>query len=406
MISIRESVVTSIHLLGELLSLAATTSATSPMGKKKNYRKRILQQNVLKSVSLTRILLPIIIGTSVVGILFYRQYDQVSFERIVWGQHVLFWLLVGMLFLMGRILFYAARLKLLAEDQFSFGKCIQLIFIWEFSSTISPTNVGGSAVALFVISQEKIGAARTATIVIYTIVLDTLFFLLSVPVWVAIFGSHILGPGRSSFTGYGGWEITLLVAYSIMLIYGFLFSYGLFFRPQSFRRVAMWLSRRRWLRRYKAKFEQLGDNILLTSKALFTKDFPFHLRAFLYTVGAWSCRFFLVICLIIGFVNSVPLELGAITELYARIQTMFVMMAVSPTPGGAGLAELLFDNILSDYVPKSISLIVATIWRGMAYYFFLLAGAIIIPQWLNRIARERKQKKPVQAGVNDRTNMA
>ena len=355
-------------------------------------RRQTKDQQALKAIRFTRIVLPIIIGASVVGILFYRQWDQVSFASISWSGYTLIGLAFAVTFLAGRILFYAARLRHLSDKYFSFLKCIQLIFIWEFSSAVSPTNVGGSAVALFVISQEKIGAARTATIVIYTIVLDTLFFLLCVPIWLIIFGSNILGPGRTSFEGYGGWEISLITAYVLMMLYGTFFFYGLFYRPKTLRKFSIWLSKIKWLGRYKEKFRTLGDDITLTSKTLATKRWGYHLKAFLFTVGAWSCRFLLIISLIMGIARTLPFELSPVLELYARIQTMFVMMAVSPTPGGAGLAELLFGSLLTDFVPPSVSLIIAMIWRTMAYYIFLLIGAIVIPHWLGTIIKKKKKK--------------
>ncbi|NJN77591.1 MAG: hypothetical protein HC803_04080 [Saprospiraceae bacterium] len=49
-----------------------------------------------------------------------------------------------------------ARLHILTEGEFTWRKCFELIFIWEFSSAVTPTSVGGSAVALFVLSQEKL----------------------------------------------------------------------------------------------------------------------------------------------------------------------------------------------------------------------------------------------------------
>ena len=330
------------------------------------------QQRALKSVGFSRIILPIIIGASVVGLLFYEQWDQVSLSTIDWTSLTFIGLITALAFLVGRILFYAARLRLLSDYSFSFMKCIQLIFIWEFSSAVSPTNVGGSAVALFVISQEKIGAARTATIVIYTIVLDTLFFLLCVPLWVLAFGSNILGPGRTSLAGYGGWEITLMIAYLLMLLYGSFFFYGLFYKPQSLKKLSLWISRIKWLGRYKTKFETLANDIIITSKALSQKQWSYHVKAFLFTVGAWSCRFLLIISLIWAIARTLPLDLGPIMELYARIQTMFIMMAVSPTPGGAGLAELLFGNLLTDFVPASVSLFIATIWRAMGILLFFI----------------------------------
>lgn len=348
------------------------------------------RKKMMRSFDLTKIVLPILIGVSVLVFLFYWQFDREEFDKISWTGSTPIFLLVAVLFLISRIGFYALRLYILSEGEFTYLKCVQLIFLWEFSSAVSPTNVGGSAVALFILSQEKIGAAKTTAIVIYTIVLDTVFFLLCIPIWILIFGAHILGPGDRAF---GGWEITLLSAYAIMFLYGAFFAYGLFIKPQTLQRLLTFVSRIRFLNRLQDRIEQLGQDIVITSKALMSRSLNYHLGAFLSTVGAWSSRFFLIISLIIAITHNVPFNVSAIAELYARIQTLFVMMAVSPTPGGAGFAEILFGNILADYVPSGISLVVASLWRLLAYYFFLLMGIIIIPQWLRTIIKSRKAKK-------------
>ncbi|MBK8502361.1 MAG: flippase-like domain-containing protein [Saprospiraceae bacterium] len=340
-------------------------------------------------MDLTKVILPIFIGVGVIAFLFYRQFDPAEFEKISWSGSTMIFLVLALLFLFARISFYALRLFILSEKAFSFMKCIQLIFLWEFSSAVSPTNVGGSAVALFILSQEKIGAAKTTAIVIYTIVLDTVFFLFCIPLWVLIFGANILGPDNQAFNS---WQITLLSAYGIMFLYGAFFAYGLFVKPQTLQNLLLSISRIGFMSKLKDRIEQLGEDIVVTSKALMQQSFRYHFGAFMSTVGAWSSRFLLIICLIVGIAKSVPLQIWAILELYARIQTLFVMMAVSPTPGGAGFAEILFGNILVDYVPSGISLVVASIWRLMAYYFFLFMGIIIIPQWLRNIIRNRRVK--------------
>lgn len=353
--------------------------------KKRHSRKE--RRKVLQSLDLTKVILPIFIGVGVIAYLFYRQFDHAEFDKISWTGSTLFFLILALLFLFARISFYALRLYILSEQAFSFIKCVQLIFLWEFSSAVSPTNVGGSAVALFILSQEKIGAAKTTAIVIYTIVLDTVFFLICVPLWVLIFGSDILGPDNQAFNS---WQITLLSAYGIMFLYGAFFAYGLFLRPQALQKLLLSISRIKFMSKLRHRIEQLGEDIVITSKALMQQSFRYHLGAFLSTVGAWSSRFLLIISLIIGIAKSVPIQIWAVLELYARIQTLFIMMAVSPTPGGAGFAEILFGNILADYVPSGISLVVASIWRLMAYYFFLFMGIIIIPQWLRNIIRNRR----------------
>lgn len=104
-------------------------------------------------------------------------------------------------------------------------------------------------------------------------------------------------------------------------------------------------------------------------------------------------RFLLLNALIIAIVPTTDMHFMAQFALYARLEAMFVIMAFSPTPGGAGFAEFVFGGFLSDYVPRGISLIVALIWRAMAYYSYLLAGVIIIPNWIRKVINRRRIEK-------------
>jgi len=152
------------------------------------------QQEVLDSIKMSRILLPVFIGIAAVFYLLWRQFDPAEFANINWTGHTYFWIAVAVVFVVTKHLSYAARLRILSEGAFSWRKCIELIFIWEFSSAVSPTAVGGSAVAFFVLAQEKLSTARTATIVLYTVVLDGLFFILSLPLLYVLFGSNMIRP--------------------------------------------------------------------------------------------------------------------------------------------------------------------------------------------------------------------
>jgi len=70
---------------------------------------------------------------------------------------------------------------------------------------------------------------------------------------------------------------------------------------------------------------------------------------------------------------------------------MFVIIAFSPTPGGAGVAEIVFGGFLSDFVPEGISLIIAFMWRGFTYYAYLIAGVIVVPNWVRNLINRRKK---------------
>ncbi|MEM6966520.1 MAG: lysylphosphatidylglycerol synthase transmembrane domain-containing protein [Bacteroidota bacterium] len=350
------------------------------------------QQEVLNSIRTSRVILPIIIGLGVVFYLLWRVFDPEEFAKIQWTGHTLFWVAMSFALLIVRHIAYATRLRILSEKEFSWKKCIELIFIWEFSSAVSPTSVGGSAVAMVVLAQEKLPAAKTTTLVLHTAILDTIFFVGFLPILFLFFGTNMIRPNMQSLADIDGWGYTFLGAYLFMATYGILFFYGLFINPRAIKRIIVGCTRLGFLRRYRRKAVELGNDIIVASAEMKEKKWGFHVGAFLATAVAWSCRFLLLNCLIIAFVHT-PTDFETQSNLYARLQTMFVIMAFSPTPGGAGFAEVLFGGFLRDYVSsKTLSLIIATIWRLFTYYLYLFAGAIIIPNWIRNIINERKRK--------------
>jgi uncharacterized protein (TIRG00374 family) len=351
------------------------------------------QQEILQSIRLSRIILPVLLGVGVVFYLLWKQFDPEEFYKINWTSHTFFWIGLSILIVVVRHLSYAARLRILTEGEFSWKKCIELIFIWEFSSAVSPTSLGGSAVAFFVLAQEKLSTGRTATIVLYTIVLDTIFFIGTLPILFFVFGPDMIRPNMQVDT-IDGWGYTFFTAYIVMALYGSLFYYGLFINPKQMKRLLVAFTHIPFLRRFRRKAVALGNDMIIASTNLKKHNWKFHIGAFLSTASAWSCRFLLLNSLIIAFIDKMQVDFWTQAALYARLETMFVIIAFSPTPGGAGFVEILFGGFLSDYVKKeTYALVIASIWRLISYYSYLLAGAIIIPNWIRNILLERKKKR-------------
>lgn len=351
------------------------------------------QEDVLKSIRVSRIILPILIGLVVVGYMLWEKFDAEDFAQIEWSRYTIFWVLTSIVFLVIRHLAYATRLRILSDKAFSWRKCIELIFIWEFSSAVSPTSVGGSAVALFVLAQEKLSAAKTATIVIYSAVLDSLFFISTLLVLYLIFGWVMIRPELVDGNVARGLEVAFMFAYLFMLIYGGLFFYGLFINPNSVKWVLDKITNIKWFYRYKEKAVTLGHDMEIASLEMKNKHWPFHVGSFLSTATAWSCRFLLLSCLVIAMKPGLITSFMEQLQLYARLESVFVIMAGSPTPGAAGVAEFTFSKLIKDYVPElGVALLIASGWRLMTYYLYLLIGAIIIPNWIRTILNERKKK--------------
>lgn len=356
--------------------------------------------NILKQIHISKIILPVIIGILIVFYLIFKQFDYHEFLKINWNFHVYFWIAVSIILYIFRHLALSARLYNIANGQFSFLKSVELIFIWEFSSAISPTSFGGSAVALFFLSQEKMKTSKTIALVLYTIVLDSFFFLIAVPLFFLSLGPQILRPDLSKNWISDPNVILLTVVYLVTLTYASFMFIGIFVQPMRISKFLTWMSKIKFFNRYKEKFETTGQNFIIASEELKKQNKAFHLSNILFTSIAWAIRFGVVNTLIIAFSSVNLLEFVSQLIIYGRSQSLYILTAYTPTPGSAGFSELLFNGFFKDFVPLGISLIIVIIWRLISYYSYLLAGAIIVPNWINKLMKHRKIDKQ---NINNRT---
>ena len=73
---------------------------------------------------------------------------------------------------------------------------------------------------------------------------------------------------------------------------------------------------------------------------------------------------------------------------------IWVVLMVSPTPGGSGLSEWLFSEYYGDIVPTvGMALVLAICWRIISYYIYLAIGASIVPSWLKNTLEKIKTAK-------------
>jgi len=351
------------------------------------------EDHVLSKIKLSKIIIPLILGMMVIGYLVWRDLDADFINEIKWDSHTLNWVLIAVALLVIRHIAYAIRLRYLTDFIFGWLKSIELIFVWEFSSAVSPTSLGGSVVALFMLVQEKISAAKTTTAIIYSVVLDTLFFAIFFPTLYFIFGPQIMRPGAEIFSDLSGWGWTMMVLYIVMITYGTFFFVGLFIQPQRIKNLLLFITKFKWLKKYRAKAIITGDNIIIASVDIKQKNIGHHVMVFAMTTVAWSCRFLILNALIIAFIPNTPLNIFDQTILFGRSESIFLLMSFSPTPGSSGVAELIFGGFLTDYVSPNLAIIIASTWRFLTYYFYLFAGIFIIPNWIRKvISRHRLEQ--------------
>lgn len=340
-------------------------------------------QRFVRSVKLSRMILPVLLGLTGVAYLFYQQFDAEKFREIEWSGWAFAWIGLSLLLLSARHVVFAYRLKVLTGgDFFSWRKCLELIVLWEFSSALTPTSKGGPFVMMFVLTREKLSAGRTAAAVFYTMICDAGFFVVVLPILLALYGPPMLYPGMNSYDDQNLASGVLVGTYAMMLGYWLTLVFFVFLRPQWAKKVLSGLARLAWLNRFAPTLTRLGEEFALAATELRKQNAWYHIRVILCAIGAWTSKFLMINCLIIAIVPSTPIDGGTQAFIYARLVAMFIIMAFSPTPGGAGLAEIALAGFISDYVPQGVGLVVALLWRGMAYYGYLIAGALVVPGWV------------------------
>jgi len=362
----------------------------------------------IKDLKPVKIILPIILGLAVVFLLFYRNFNYEDLQAIKWAPSTIFYVLLAIAFVGGRHLFYMWRLRTLTEQKLSWWKTFEVVSIWEFSSSATPTMVGGTAVGLFVLIKEKIKSGEASTIIMSTIFLDSLFFLFSTALAWLYFGDLLLSPVSDSASGVSGisvaWRYIFISAFTLMAGYTVLVGLGLFYKPTAIAAFLDKVTSIGFLKRWNKGARQLGSDFVAASVGLRKKSlWNFWMKGFLATWGAWSCRFIVVICLIVAVINlreSVFVHtLGEINQyvlLYARQLVLYLILVVSPTPGGAGVAEGAFPAFYSDFIPaRSIAVAIGMIWRWLTFYPYLILGAIVVPHWLKGKFGEKKVKSEV-----------
>lgn len=350
------------------------------------------ETSILDSLKTSKIIFPIFIGLVVVGWMMYTQLDLKALASINLNGHTLFWISMFVFMYILRHLFYAWRLRIMSDNAFSWKKAIELIVIWEFSSAVSPTSVGGAGVAFFLLSQENLSGAKTITVVLYSMVIDTLLFILFLPIFYIILGPIMIRPDMVYFSDIDGYGITFLTVLGFMTAYGMLFYYGLFINPRSIKRLLLRVSHISFLKKFKTDLKNTAYDVMTTSKEIKLKPWSFHFKSFGVTIGAWLVRFFAINCLILAFVSNIDLSFYDHLIALARGMAMHVITSFSPTPGASGIAEYLFGGFFRDYIPEGIASLVALVWRIVSFYAYLIAGAIVIPLWIKNMRRKKKER--------------
>lgn len=312
---------------------------------------------------------------------YVRHTYEDALKSANWTFYSGFWLFLAILMMGVRDFAYMIRIRILTDKRLKWKQSFFVIMIWEFASALSPGVVGGAAVAMFILAREKIEMGRATAIVVVTALMDNLFYIVMTPlVFLFISNADLFPSGEgASFLSANTQTIFWL---GFLIIFGVctILFISIFFYPRLIKIIIITIFKLPFLKRWKRNALQTGNDVVVTSKELRGKPAKYWLGAFGATVMSWVARY-----LVINFILMAFVELGFLDNvlIFGKQLVMWLIMLVSPTPGGSGIAEVIFADLLGDFVASSLLIsALAILWRLISYFPYLFLGFILFPRWL------------------------
>jgi len=302
------------------------------------------------SKTLWKTALPLLFGVAVAIWLIRKDIDMATLRSIPCDSHTLLCIGLALLAVFGRDFGLAWRFHTIAAGDLTWKRAFRTDIMCAFTSAITPSVVGGSALAIFYLNREGIGIGRATALTLTTLFLDELFFVIFCPIIVLLIPlSDLFSAGgfeRDSVSTFlGGVEIVFWVVYAGIVVWTAILYVAIIAKPEATSRVLQRISQWRILRRFSDKITTSARNMASTSQWVKGRSVRWWLNVFGSTVLSWFSRYFVVCFLFMAFVPS-----ASQTLVFARQFVVWVVLMVSPTPGGSGISEWLFATYYGDLI--------------------------------------------------------
>lgn len=363
--------------------------------------KSVKRSDILKEFRLHNMVWPILIGAAILGYTIYQVIEETQrtgqnpLHVIDLTSGVFLMLGLALLFMGLRDIGYIWRMRLLTDNKLSWRSSAEIILLWEFGSALTPSVVGGSALAIFMLMKEKLSAGKSTALVFITIFLDECFYIIIFPV-VLLMVDYNKVFGAASSPEIFGYQVPLegffWTAYLALLFYTLFLAFALFVHPRGTNYTIKKVFRWKRLKRWSVGANKLADDMMGASREFRSKPFIFWFKSSIATFLAWMGRYLALNSVLAAFAI---LNFSEHLTIFARQVILFQVMIVAPSPGAAGFAEGTFYPLFDEFIigGSSIVNIIALLWRFATYYPYLLIGVVLLPIWLRRVyGRGRKDQ--------------
>ena len=268
-----------------------------------------------------------------------------------------------------RVVLGGWRISYASRGHISLNGGIRGQLAWDFFSVVTPSVVGGGPIAAFFLARDqRISTGESTAVFLYLMVLDQLFFALTVP--VVVIGSLFM-PVLPASIGVVG-TATIMAYFVVILLWVGALAYASILKPELLQRFANWIVRFKFLRRFQGRVERESELLSERSRAIRSQGPKYFLMCSALTLAVWIAKHMLVVLAIYCFQRNIDVVLVLLKSAALMLGSL-----IMPTPGGSGGVETLYAIFIGPVVDRPTLVPSLVVWRTLGYYIFLAAGAFL-----------------------------
>ena len=154
------------------------------------------------------------------------------------------------LILILRVVIGGFRLRYISHGQLNLRQGLRGQLLWDFSSNVTPSTVGGAPLAaVFIARDSKVPIGQITAVMLFAMLLDQIWFTLAIT--SLLVASLFLDLYPAAIGKVGSWVFTLY--FFGVLAWTSLFAYATLVRPKVLETLIEKLFSLRWLQRFKAR---------------------------------------------------------------------------------------------------------------------------------------------------------
>ena len=296
-----------------------------------------------------------------------------------------FWLVLALCTHLLALCFWALRIKFMSRSlgyKVGFFYSLNLVCANMLLAAVTPSQAGGEPVRVHELYKAGVKVGDSTAIVITERILDGIVLGIGGAFFMFVLGSEWQRIGSVfSYLMYISWIVITVIV--VIFIYSVK-------NPGFLKRIIHYTSRwftRKWeskkIERFAMSIDSEVDNFHNTLSDFLSHGKSGLIFGLLFTALFWFSEFVIVSILLIGLSQPPIFVESLIVQL-----VIAVVMMIPLTPGGSGIAEILFTSLYGLFVNSSILGILVVLWRSILFYFNILLGLISSLLIVQREARE------------------